>query len=114
LAGLSRSFGQKGRHASDPRQAFPTAKHGAVGDRRRRSRRTSLISVELVIKGLVGLEAGRRPLRHAILAVGTLAAGWLLTATTLLYAEQLSTGEPHKWVAITNKSMYDFVADGFE
>jgi hypothetical protein len=51
-------------------------------------------------------------MRHV--RIVTLAAGWLLTATTSLSAEQLSTGEPHKWVAISNKSMYDFVADGFE
>ena len=31
-----------------------------------------------------------------------------------LQAEQLSEGQPHKWEAVTNKSMYDFVADGFE
>jgi hypothetical protein len=31
-----------------------------------------------------------------------------------LHAEQLSEGQPHKWEAITNKSVNDFVADGFE
>ena len=31
-----------------------------------------------------------------------------------LHAQQLSEGQPHKWEAVTSKSMYDFVADGFE
>jgi len=31
-----------------------------------------------------------------------------------VHAEQLSEGQPHKWEAVVNKSVYDFVADGFE
>jgi hypothetical protein len=31
-----------------------------------------------------------------------------------LHAEQLSEGQPHKWEVVSNQSMYDFVANGFE
>jgi hypothetical protein len=44
----------------------------------------------------------------------TFAACLMLNAGQSLRAEQLSEGQPHKWEAVTNKSMYDFVADGFE
>lgn len=44
----------------------------------------------------------------------TLAAGSLLNGAGPLHAEQLSEGHPHKWEAVTNRSMYDFIADGFE
>jgi hypothetical protein len=67
----------------------------------------------LAITGVRGMEelimASMRQVR-----IATLAAGWLLTAITSPHAEQLSTGEPHKWVAVSDKSMYDFVANGFE
>jgi hypothetical protein len=38
----------------------------------------------------------------------------LPVTSTALHAEQLSEGQPHKWEAVTDKSMPDFVADGFE
>ena len=31
-----------------------------------------------------------------------------------LRAERLSEGQPHKWEVVSNQSMYDFVANGFE
>jgi hypothetical protein len=46
--------------------------------------------------------------------LATIAAGLLLNHGGSLRAQQLSEGQPHKWEAVTNKSMYDFVADGFE
>ncbi len=46
--------------------------------------------------------------------LATTAAGLLLNHGGSLHAQQLSEGQPHKWEAVTNKSMYDFVADGFE
>jgi hypothetical protein len=49
---------------------------------------------------------------YALLA--TITAGLLLNHGGSLHAQQLSEGQPHKWEAATNKSMYDFVADGFE
>lgn len=42
-----------------------------------------------------------------------IAASLLLNAPPL-HAEQLSEGQPHKWEAVTDKSMYDFVSEGFE
>jgi hypothetical protein len=52
--------------------------------------------------------------RHALALTATLAAGLLLNGTYRLGAEQLSEGQPHKWEVVANKSMYDFVARGFE
>jgi hypothetical protein len=49
---------------------------------------------------------------YALLA--TIAATSLPNHGRSLHAQQLSEGQPHKWEAVTNKSMYDFVADGFE
>jgi hypothetical protein len=46
--------------------------------------------------------------------LATTAAGLLLNHAGYLHARQSSEGQPHKWEAVTNKSMYDFVADGFE
>jgi hypothetical protein len=46
--------------------------------------------------------------------LATTAAGLLLNHAGSLHAQQSSEGQPHKWEAVTNKSMYDFVADGFE
>ena len=46
--------------------------------------------------------------------VAAIATGLLMTAPPPLKAEQLSEGQPHKWEAVPNKSMYDFVSDGFE
>ena len=46
--------------------------------------------------------------------VATIAATSLPNHGRSLHAQQLSEGQPHKWEAVTNKSMYDFVADGFE
>lgn len=51
-----------------------------------------------------------------------LVAGCALITATPLCAQQLSTGtpeqsstgEPHKWEVVGNKSMYDFVSEGFE
>ena len=42
------------------------------------------------------------------------AAALLLTGGSGLRAEQLSEGQPHKWEVVSNQSMYDFVANGFE
>ena len=39
---------------------------------------------------------------------------FLAAFATPLGAEQVSEGQPHKWEAVPNKSMYDFVTEGFE
>src|SRR5947208_7195259 len=55
---------------------------------------------------------GRFEMRRRRGAFTTILATALLALP--LQAEQLSEGQPHKWEAVANKSMYDFVADGFE
>ena len=52
--------------------------------------------------------------RHSPILTATVAAGVLLSGLTDLGAEQLSEGQPHKWEVVTDKSMYDFISDGFE
>jgi hypothetical protein len=46
--------------------------------------------------------------------VGAIMAVFLAAFATPLRAEQVSEGQPHKWEAVPNKSMYDFVTEGFE
>ncbi len=52
--------------------------------------------------------------RTGIMLTAMMAAASLLTAGSGLHAEQLSEGQPHKWEVVSNQSMYDFVANGFE
>lgn len=52
--------------------------------------------------------------RHLPSLLAMIAASLLFNGLQPLNAEQLSEGQPHKWEAVTDKSMYDFVADGFE
>jgi hypothetical protein len=44
----------------------------------------------------------------------TMAMGLLLNCAVVLCAEQLSEGQPHKWEVVSNQSLYDFLANGFE
>ena len=50
--------------------------------------------------------------RHIL--VGSIAFGLLAVIGCPIKAEQQSEGQPHKWEAAPDKSMYDFVAEGFE
>ncbi len=52
--------------------------------------------------------------RLARLPIAAIAAGMLVSGATGLCAQQLSEGQPHKWEVVANKSLYDFVASGFE
>ena len=52
--------------------------------------------------------------RIVVALAATMAAALLLNGGSGLCAEQLSEGQPHKWEVVSNQSMYDFVANGFE
>ena len=52
--------------------------------------------------------------RNVVMLTATMAAGLLLNGGSGLRAKQLSEGQPHKWEVVSDQSMYDFVANGFE
>jgi hypothetical protein len=52
--------------------------------------------------------------RIGLMLTATMATGLLLNGAVVLCAEQLSEGQPHKWEVVSNQSLYDFVANGFE
>jgi hypothetical protein len=52
--------------------------------------------------------------RHAGTLTAAIAAGLLLCGAADLDAQQLSEGQPHKWEVVPDKSMYDFISQGFE
>ena len=52
--------------------------------------------------------------RRARLPIAAIAAGLLLNGVASLWARQLSDGQPRKWEVVADKSLSDFVSNGFE
>src|ERR1700719_3205394 len=52
--------------------------------------------------------------RIGVMLTATMATGLLLNGAVVLCAEQLSERQPHKWEVVSNQSLYDFLANGFE
>jgi hypothetical protein len=63
---------------------------------------------------VVAAASGMIMFRGLHIIAAAIAAGFLPVFATPLAAEQVSEGRPHKWEAVPDKSMYDFVAEGFE